>query len=74
MTLNEIITNAITLNNAEKHTLRTILQNILNCELCSKIYRIIADTLYHAHNIAYTLYERFTDILYINILKKGTSA
>lgn len=64
MTVNEIITNANNLTNAEKHTMRTILQNILNHTICSKVCRIIAARLYSAQEILYSLYDRFTNVLY----------
>lgn len=67
MTLNEIITNS-NLNNAERYTLRTILQEILNENLCSRVCRLIADKLWYAKDIAYTLYDKFTTILYTNII------
>lgn len=71
MTLNNILNSTTDLTYAEKHTLRTLLQDLLNYVLESSVCRQIADRLYHAMNIAYSLYERFTTVLYNNIINKS---
>ncbi len=70
-TLNNILTDTKILTNAEKHALRTILQELLNYNLCPSVYHQIADIVYHTMRLGSTLCDRFTDILYSHVIMEA---